>query len=117
MKINEALKTIADAVKNNTIYDLRQSLIKPLKETYGVSDLVFWKDRSNWFYCDYEFPKNWWGDQISKDDFDDLLLHLKWLHEGKGTVFFRSNKFESLKDLKQFILINELAGLEVKNGR
>ena len=117
MKTKEALKVIAEAIKNNTISDLRKSFIGPLKEAYGVSDLVFWKDKSNWFYCDYEFPKNWWGEQISKDSFDDLLLHLKWLHDGKGIVFFRSNKFESLKDLKEFILVNELSGLEVKNGR
>lgn len=31
----------AEAVKNNTICDLKTNLIKPIKKVYGVEDLTF----------------------------------------------------------------------------
>ena len=112
MNIDEALITIAEAVKDNNIYDLKQALIKPLKKAYGVEDLIFWKDNSNWYYCGHKVPDKWNSHHITKDDFDDLLLHLRWLHEGKGTVFYQGQRFENLNDLKQEILIKKLADIK-----
>lgn len=123
MKVDEALNIISEAVRNGEIYNLKQALIKPLKKAYGVEELIFWKDNSNWFYCGFVGPnRSLWSSSLDKvDDFDDLLYYLKSLNEGKSSVFFEGRRYESLNDLRQEILIRKLAGIEDKelecNGR
>lgn len=107
-EINNALQIVAEAFRDDKI-NLKSSLREAIKKAYGVEDLNFWSDNAGWFYCMLEGIDC--SDYYKKESFDEILIRLKSLQQNKGCVFFGRERFESLDDLKERVLIMKLSGL------